>query len=62
MPKCIILGHFEKLFCNERLMLPLTRQQRNVLLAVLFLMLTGWAVKSYRLAHPPAPTEAESRP
>lgn len=38
-------------------MLNLTRQQKLVLITTLFLLLVGWAVKSYRLAHPPAPVE-----
>ncbi|HMP84405.1 MAG TPA: hypothetical protein PKA41_17035 [Verrucomicrobiota bacterium] len=32
----------------------LTRQEQLVLCIVLGLLLTGWAVKSYRTAHPPA--------
>jgi hypothetical protein len=32
----------------------LTRQEQYVLCIVLGLLLTGWAVKSYRTAHPPA--------
>jgi hypothetical protein len=31
----------------------LTKQERLVLCMVLGLLLTGWAVKSYRIAHPP---------
>jgi len=33
----------------------LTRQEQMVLGIVLGLLLTGWAVKTYRTAHPPAP-------
>ncbi len=32
----------------------LTRQEQMVLVIVLGLLLTGWAVKAYRTAHPPA--------
>ena len=43
----------------------LTKQERRVLLFVIGLLLTGWAVKSYRLAHPPieanAPTSKEAK-
>lgn len=31
----------------------LTRQEQLVLCIVLALLLTGWAVKTYRTAHPP---------
>lgn len=34
-------------------MLHLTRQQQLVLSLILFLLLTGWAVKTWRAAHPP---------
>jgi len=33
-------------------MLNLTRQQQLVICVVSILLLTGWAVKSWRLAHP----------
>ena len=32
----------------------LTKQEQLVLITVLGLLLTGWAVKAYRAAHPPA--------
>jgi hypothetical protein len=32
----------------------LTRQEQFVLCLVVALLLTGWAVKAYRTAHPPA--------
>jgi hypothetical protein len=32
----------------------LTKQEQMVLCIVLGLLLTGWAVKAYRSAHPPA--------
>jgi hypothetical protein len=32
----------------------LTRQEQLVLCVILGLLLTGWVVKAYRLAHPPA--------
>jgi hypothetical protein len=34
----------------------LTKQQQKVLGCILLLLLTGWAVKTYRRAHPPAAT------
>jgi hypothetical protein len=34
-------------------MLRLTRQERKVLLVALLLLLAGWVVKFYRVAHPP---------
>jgi hypothetical protein len=41
----------------------LTRQEQLVLCIVLGLLLTGWAVKAYRTAHPPATTvNQESSP
>jgi hypothetical protein len=36
-------------------MLRLTKEQQRVLCLVLLLLLTGWAVKAWRTAHPPAP-------
>ena len=33
----------------------LTRQEQIVLATVLALLLTGWAVKTYRAAHPTVP-------
>jgi len=36
----------------------LTRQEQFVLCVVLGLLLTGWAVKAYRTAHPPMQAEA----
>jgi hypothetical protein len=35
-------------------MIRLTKQEQVVLCLVLGLLLTGWAVKTYRLAQPPA--------
>jgi hypothetical protein len=32
----------------------LTKQEQLVLWVILSLLLTGWAVKTYRSAHPPA--------
>lgn len=34
-------------------MVHLTKQEQLVLCVVLALLLTGWAVKAYRTAHPP---------
>jgi hypothetical protein len=43
-------------------MLHFTRQQQLVLCVALFLMLTGWAVKAWRLSQRPAPaTSATSK-
>jgi hypothetical protein len=38
----------------------LTKQQRTVLCVVVGLLLTGWAVKAFRTAHPPAATAAQA--
>ena len=40
----------------------LTRQQQLFLCVVLLLLLTGWAVKAWRTAHPPAPATAPAVP
>lgn len=41
-------------------MLNLTRPQQQFLCVVLLLLLTGWAVKAWRAAHPaPAPEEGK---
>jgi hypothetical protein len=40
----------------------LTRQQRRVLCVVMLLLLVGWAVKAWRLAHPPVRPAAPSVP
>jgi hypothetical protein len=40
----------------------LTRQQRRVICVGLFLVLVGWAVKAWRLAHPPARDAVVSAP
>jgi hypothetical protein len=40
----------------------LTRQELLVLCIVLGLLLTGWAVKAYRTAHPPAVAEQPATP
>jgi hypothetical protein len=34
----------------------LTRQQQIVMVTVILLFLTGWVVKAWRTAHPPAQT------
>ncbi len=38
----------------------LTKQEQLVLCIVLGLLLTGWAVKAYRTAHPPAQAADQS--
>jgi hypothetical protein len=43
-------------------MVHLTKQERLVLCAVIGLLLTGWAVKAYRTAHPRAERETETAP
>jgi hypothetical protein len=40
--------------------LRLTRQEQLVLSIVLGLLLVGWAVKAWRLAHPDAPPRVET--
>ena len=40
----------------------LTAQQRRVLCIVILLLLFGWAVKAWRLAHPPARQAVTSVP
>jgi hypothetical protein len=39
----------------------LTKQEQLVLCLIMLLVLTGWAVKAYRTAHPPAPQMAAQR-
>jgi hypothetical protein len=38
----------------------LTKQEQLFLAVVLGLLLTGWAVKTYRTAHPPTTTTAQA--
>jgi hypothetical protein len=45
-------------FCYGILMNRLTRQEQMMLCIVLGLLLTGWAVKAYRTAHPSAAAES----
>jgi hypothetical protein len=40
----------------------LTKQEQLVLCIVLGLLLTGWAVKAYRTAHPVAMKQSEGAP
>lgn len=40
-------------------MLHLTRQEQLVLTVLVALLLTGWAVRSWRTAHPPAPVPVQ---
>jgi hypothetical protein len=40
----------------------LTKQEQLVLCVVLGLLLTGWAVKTYRTAHPETATSQTARP
>jgi len=40
----------------------LTKQQQQVLVCIVLLLLTGWAVKTWRSAHPPSPQAATAAP
>jgi uncharacterized membrane protein YqjE len=40
----------------------LTKQEQMVLCVILGLLLTGWAVKAYRSAHPPVLTAKQATP
>jgi len=40
----------------------LTKQEQLVICVVLGLLLTGWAVKTYRIAHPPVATIQPAKP
>jgi hypothetical protein len=40
----------------------LTKQEQLVLCIVLGLLLTGWAVKAYRAAHPPQSVTQPAKP
>jgi hypothetical protein len=40
----------------------LTKQEQLVLCLILMLVLTGWAVKAYRAAHPPAAPGLQQKP
>jgi len=40
----------------------LTKQEQLVLCILLALLLTGWAVKSYRAAHPPVKASEAVKP
>jgi hypothetical protein len=58
----------ERLYCARdffRYIIPvnrLTKQEQMFLIIVLGLLLTGWAVKAYRTAHPPPATVQEAKP
>jgi hypothetical protein len=43
-------------------MIHLTRQEMNVLCLILALLLTGWAVKAWRTAHPPVKPFQTTKP
>jgi len=43
-------------------MIHLTKQEQKVLCIILGLLLTGWAVKAWRAAHPPAPAPIQQAP
>jgi hypothetical protein len=40
----------------------LTKQEQLVLCLLVLLLLTGWAVKSYRTAHPPGHAIEQAKP
>jgi hypothetical protein len=40
----------------------LTKQEQLVLLTVIALLVLGWAVKTYRLSHPPTPSGIVAKP
>jgi len=40
----------------------LTRREQVVLCIIVGLLLTGWAVKAYRAAHPPQPVTEQAKP
>jgi len=40
----------------------LTKQEQLVLVTVLSLLVLGWAVKTYRLSHPPTPAAITAKP
>jgi|GEM_PF-663367 len=40
----------------------LTKQEQFVLCLVMTLLLTGWAVKTYRTAHPPFSQQQQAKP
>ena len=40
----------------------LTKQEVNVLILILGLLITGWAVRSYRAAHPPVVAAQQFKP
>ena len=43
-------------------MVQLTRQEQLVLCVVIALLLTGWAVKTYRTAHPSTAASLSTQP
>ena len=49
------LGYISAMNC-------LTKQEQLVLCIVVGLLLTGWAVKSYRAAHPPPSSVPAAKP
>jgi len=49
---------FHYIACVKRL----TKQEQLVLCIVLGLLLTGWAVKTWRTAHPPAMATQQAGP
>jgi hypothetical protein len=40
----------------------LTKREQGVLCLILLLLLTGWTVKAYRTAHPPAQAAEVAQP
>jgi hypothetical protein len=66
--KVQLCGNLERRVAVTRLfhyigsMSHLTKQEQLVLGIVLGLLLTGWAVKTYRTAHPPATAAGPATP
>jgi hypothetical protein len=50
-----------ELFCTLA-MLNLTKQQQMVICVVALLLLIGWTVKAWRMAHPSMPVQNVQRP
>jgi len=53
--QALVIGYIEGMW-------NLTREQRRVICAVILLLLVGWGVKAWRLAHPPARNAVVSVP
>jgi hypothetical protein len=56
-----LISRVIELFCTLA-MLNLTKQQQMVICVVALLLLTGWAVKAWRMAHPSVSAQKLQRP